>query len=372
MNESQKILVADDEPVGRQLLEAILYPEGYEIIFAKDGDEALNSIIRNQPDLVLLDVMMPKMDGFEVCKKVRRNPETAHIPIFLITALDDRDSKIKGIDSGADDYISKPFDRIEILGKIKNRTALIQYREEHEIAERQKSKHSGEFFFNENLIQYLSDLNTESSLQNKKSNVEIYNTLPLNKSRHSLLICENEHGTYYCLFSNLFQQLNKILANCIISSLIKLNCDNSVNSPVDLLKKIIDQLKKFEEQYQITDLYGNLDSIIIVLVERKSGIIYASGLRQIIYYLDKVHTKDENNVSLKWNAVRLPNKMNFEIKECEGIFLLSSDIYDFKDQQEIISILNMNFISGVHQDFSNLVSETFGLSGDHIMIKLSI
>jgi DNA-binding response OmpR family regulator len=315
---------------------------------------------------------MPKMDGFEVCKKVRRNPETAHIPIFLITALDDRDSKIKGIDSGADDYISKPFDRIEILGKIKNRTALIQYREEHEIAERQKSEHSGVFFYNENLIQYLSDLNTESSLQNKKGNVEIYNTLPLNKSRHSLLICENEHGTYYCLFSNLFQQLNKILANCIISSLIKLNCTNSDHSPVDLLKKTIDQLKKSEEQYQITDLYGNLDSIIIVLVEKKSRIVYASGINQIIYYLDKTPSNDENKGVLTYNPVMLSNEMNFKIKECDRIFLFSTDIHDLVDQRDIVIFLDLHFLSGIHQNFFDLASEKFNLSGDHLMIKLSI
>lgn len=115
-----KVLIVDDEPLGRQLLEAVLMPENYTLFFAENGQEALESTLKNKPDLLLMDVMMPEMDGFEVCKKIRNEPSIATTPVILITALDDRDSRLRGLEAGANDYISKPFDRIEIIAKVKN------------------------------------------------------------------------------------------------------------------------------------------------------------------------------------------------------------------------------------------------------------
>jgi DNA-binding response OmpR family regulator len=118
--DQKKILVVDDEPIGRQLLQAVLLPEGYDVIVAESGMDAIDKMISFIPDLVLLDVMMPGMDGYETMKKVKVNDSINHIPVIFITALDDRDSRIRGLESGANDYIAKPFDRIEILTKIKN------------------------------------------------------------------------------------------------------------------------------------------------------------------------------------------------------------------------------------------------------------
>lgn len=120
MNEHFKILVVDDETIGRQLLEAVLTPEGYDILFAENGREAVEVAMAENPDLIMLDVMMPEIDGFEACKLIRQTEQLIATPVFLITALDDRDSRLRGLDAGADDYISKPFDRIEILAKVKN------------------------------------------------------------------------------------------------------------------------------------------------------------------------------------------------------------------------------------------------------------
>jgi sigma-B regulation protein RsbU (phosphoserine phosphatase) len=128
MSRSSKILIVDDEPVGRQLLEAILIPEHFDIYYAENGEEALNKALDIRPDLILMDVMMPEMDGFQVCRKLRKHEILGNVPIILITALDDRDSMIKGLDSGADDYISKPFDRVEVLAKVKNITQLDRYK----------------------------------------------------------------------------------------------------------------------------------------------------------------------------------------------------------------------------------------------------
>jgi DNA-binding response OmpR family regulator len=115
-----KILIVDDEPYGQQLLEAILLEENCDLIFAENGQKAIQHINEYLPDIVLLDIMIPDFNGFEVCQMIRSNANTSKIPIILITALDDRDSKKRGLEAGANDYISKPFDKSEVLTKIKS------------------------------------------------------------------------------------------------------------------------------------------------------------------------------------------------------------------------------------------------------------
>ena len=120
MEKRSIILIVDDEPYGRQLLEAILFEENCDLLFAENGQKAMKYINEFLPDIVLLDIMMPEINGFEVCQMIRSNANTSEIPVVLITALDDRDSKKRGLEAGANDYISKPYDRNEVLAKIKN------------------------------------------------------------------------------------------------------------------------------------------------------------------------------------------------------------------------------------------------------------
>src|SRR3989304_3840749 len=96
------ILVIDDEPVAREALEALLFVDGYELLFATNGAEGLVMATNSQPDIILLDIMMPGMDGFEVCRRIRASPILADVPVVMITALDDRNSKLMGIEAGAD------------------------------------------------------------------------------------------------------------------------------------------------------------------------------------------------------------------------------------------------------------------------------
>ncbi len=114
-----KILCVDDEPLNLQLLDAILTPRGFEVIKAVDGHAALERIKSEQVDIVLLDVMMPGMDGFEVCRRIKSDVDRGNIPVVLITALADRENRIRGIEAGAEDFITKPFDIAEVLARIK-------------------------------------------------------------------------------------------------------------------------------------------------------------------------------------------------------------------------------------------------------------
>ncbi|MBD3386238.1 diguanylate cyclase [candidate division KSB1 bacterium] len=115
-----KILVVDDIPVNVQLLETHLISAGYNTMVANNGEEALEKVKQDEPDLILLDVMMPKMDGFETCKKLKNSQKTRHIPVIMVTALNEIADKIKGIESGADEFITKPFNKMELLARVKS------------------------------------------------------------------------------------------------------------------------------------------------------------------------------------------------------------------------------------------------------------
>jgi putative two-component system response regulator len=115
-----KILIVDDQPKNIELLEAYLVPEGYEIVKAVNGEEALEKLSGNQLDLILLDVMMPGMDGFEVIRRVRQDNTNRQLPVILVTALRETEDRVKGIEAGCDDFISKPVDKMELLARVRS------------------------------------------------------------------------------------------------------------------------------------------------------------------------------------------------------------------------------------------------------------
>jgi cyclic di-GMP phosphodiesterase len=128
------ILIVDDTLTGRKALELLLKQEGYRLAFASNGVEALRRAGEFEPDVILLDVMMPDMDGFEVCQRMRNDPNLLDVPILLLSSLTERDDRLKGIGAGADDFISKPFDNVELLIRVRTIIRLNRFRrlrEEH-------------------------------------------------------------------------------------------------------------------------------------------------------------------------------------------------------------------------------------------------
>jgi putative two-component system response regulator len=126
-NMGSMVLIVDDEYIGRETLQSVLEGEGYELEMAENGMEAIEKAKKFLPDVILLDVMMPGMTGFEVCQRIRNDPEIAEIPIIVLTALDDRDSLLTALKAGADDFISKPFDRYELRARLLGITRLNRY-----------------------------------------------------------------------------------------------------------------------------------------------------------------------------------------------------------------------------------------------------
>ena len=121
------VLIVDDEYIGRETLQSVLEGEGYDLEMAENGLQAIEKAKELLPDVILLDVMMPGMTGFEVCRHIRNDPQIAEIPIIILTALDDRESLLNALKAGADDFISKPFDRYELRARLLGITQLNRY-----------------------------------------------------------------------------------------------------------------------------------------------------------------------------------------------------------------------------------------------------
>ena len=128
----QRVLIVDDEPYNRQLLEAMLAPEAFLLMSAASGEDALAIVGHQAPDLILLDVMMPGMDGYHVAAAVKGNPATRNIPIIMVTALDDREARMRGLQAGAEDFVSKPVDRAELCVRVRNLLRLKAYGDYHD------------------------------------------------------------------------------------------------------------------------------------------------------------------------------------------------------------------------------------------------
>jgi two-component system cell cycle response regulator len=119
-----RVLIVDDIPTNVRLLEARLSAEYFDVLTASSGPEALEICDNNEVDIILLDVMMPVMDGFEVCRRLKSNPRTHHVPVLMITALDQPSDRVKGLEAGADDFLTKPVDDTQLMARVKSLARL--------------------------------------------------------------------------------------------------------------------------------------------------------------------------------------------------------------------------------------------------------
>lgn len=129
------VLVVDDIEGNARLLSSLLTADGHSVRTAAGGTQAVRMVLDDHPDLVLMDVMMPEVDGFEACRQIKRQPATRLTPVVLVTSLNDMDSRIRGIDAGADDFLSKPFNRHELLARVRSLLRLKRYTDDLDTAD---------------------------------------------------------------------------------------------------------------------------------------------------------------------------------------------------------------------------------------------
>lgn len=249
------ILVVDDVPVNIQLLTTYLASEGYDIVSARDGMEAIELVRRHLPDLVLLDVMMPKMNGFEVCQVIKSDKDTMFIPVIMVTALNELEDKIKGMNAGADDFISKPFNKLELMVRVRS---LLR-------------------------IKFLNDALSEKVVELQKAKEEL----------RQLAITDGLTGLYnYRYFKeHLTQELNRAKRHKLEVSVVMLDIDhfkhyNDTNGhPAGdtVLKQISRLLKDNIRNIDLAARYGGEEFVLVLLEANKaSAKIVAEKIRRLI------------------------------------------------------------------------------------------
>ncbi len=355
LSKAIKILVVDDEAVGRHLLEAILIPEGYDVIFGENGHQAIEVATSLLPDVILCDVMMPKMDGYEVCRALRENSETVHIPIFLITALDDRDSRIKGIDAGADDYISKPFDRLEVLAKIKNYTTRIRYRkivksETPVVAEKSEFQ-----------AIILHQLVAAQQVQDSRIQVEWVQDAPDSDSKHHHFMFRSGERDYVLVISNSLTGIDAVLANILYAQLIRNGLKIHPDSPQGLLENANKQLSGIFNGTSTGASTPDFATALFVL-DRETGHMSVSGMQQVVFLC----TGTDNSVDVH----SLETDSSYEFIPDSTCFLFPSDL-NAGNHEEIGILLEQMLEKDTNFNLQQLETERFNQTKDYFLIKLT-
>jgi signal transduction histidine kinase len=193
------VLVVDDNPANVELLEAYLLPEKYDVVSAFDGNQALARVAEAPPDIVLLDVMMPGLDGYEVCRRLKTDQKTRFIPVVMVTALKDLDDKVKSIEAGADDFLTKPISKVELLTRIRS---LIRVKHLHDDLENSYLQLQGLQRTKEALTQMIiHDL--KNPLTGIKANLEIVGMEKLDETRECLEAAQRSADLLYNMIQDL-------------------------------------------------------------------------------------------------------------------------------------------------------------------------
>ena len=264
-SKKHKILIVEDSQENMDLLVYFLHPQGYEIISVYDGLSALQKVEEEHPDIILLDIMLPKMDGYEVCGRLKKDPETKFIPIIMLTALKELKDKVRALEVGADDFLTKPFENIELLARVKSLLRLKEYHDElqsknMELAEKNESLMRMDRFKEDLTNLIIHDMKNplfviQGNLQMMSMSME--NVPPEILKKYAQRIERSS------------QQLLRMVVNLLDISRIEegtIDLKNDYADINEIIDKIIERIKDYPENKNkeiIVDLDSNLPELTI-------------------------------------------------------------------------------------------------------------
>ncbi|MBD2484610.1 response regulator [Planktothrix sp. FACHB-1365] len=285
------ILIVDDNPTNLSVLSQTLKGEGFSVRVAEDGESALQLVERKQPALILLDVQMPGIDGFETCKKLKSDPKNQGIPIIFLTALTDVENKVKGLSLGAVDYISKPFEKEEVLARVRVHLQLKQLTEtlEQQVAERTAALEKTQIqLVQQEKLSSLGQLVTGIAHEINNPISCIINNLPLAQDyvrdlADILTLCQT---SYEQLPIPLQEAIFKADLDFILKDLPQLL--NSIKISADRIKDISISLRNFARSDSSTqvlfDLHEGLDSTLLILSHRLKPVGKRAAIQLVKEY----------------------------------------------------------------------------------------
>ncbi len=265
-NQKYKILIIEDSQESIDLLYYFLEPEGYRLKAMMSGEEGLQSIQNERPDLILLDIMLPDMDGYKICEEIKKNPETFYIPVIVLTALKELKHKIKAYEAGADDFITKPFDSIELLARVRS---LLRVKNLYESLDRQKKEleEKNRLLEKEDkLKQDLIDLivhdmkNPLFVIQGNLQMMEMLQQIENPKLQKYLQRIDRSTRNLLRIILNLLD-ISRIENKMLELKLMKINVIQILKSKLEFFKKL-GELEGFQviETLHTDEFYANLDS----------------------------------------------------------------------------------------------------------------
>ena len=265
-----KILIVEDNQENIDLLVYFLRPHGYELIAVTDGLQALEAVKKEKPDVILLDIMLPKLDGFGVCERLKKDKKTQFIPIIMLTALKELKDKIKSLEVGADDFITKPFENVELLARVRSLIRLKEYHDrlEHtnaELAKKNESLLRMDQFKEELINLIVHDMKNplfviQGNLQMMKMSMEDVSSEFLNK--------------YTTRIERSAQQLLRMVVNLLDISRLEegtMVLKKDMVNFNEIISEIVDRIKEYPENKNKKILL-NLDADICQLIFDKSVI----------------------------------------------------------------------------------------------------
>jgi two-component system sensor histidine kinase/response regulator len=251
-----RVLIVDDEPLARDTLEALLYLEGYQLLFATNGIDALQRMKELAPDVILLDVMMPQMTGFEVCQYLKKRGEFRHIPIILVTALDGSEELVRGLDAGADEFITKPVNSQELRARVRS---MLRIKAQYD--ELAQTMHLREFL--SNMIVH--------DMRNPLAAILLY--IQLVKRKNNLI---PEQAKYFDLIHTEAQQLSTFLDDILMLAKMEKGKLILTRSAVDMGKLVTE----LEQKYITLTASQSVKFVLIHTTDRAPTLTLDVGLFQ--------------------------------------------------------------------------------------------